>query len=274
MDIYKTVTDRMIQQMEQGIIPWKKPWVSTSGAFSHTTGKPYSLLNQMLLRHSGEYVTYKQCQQEGGKVKSGEKSQIIVFWKWMMVEDEETKEENEVPFLRYYNVFHISQCEGLTAKYPVNLPQKDIRPDDEAEKIIAAYCNRAGVSVIHEESNSAFYLPMLDQITLPLRKQFVDTAEYYGTAFHELIHSTGHASRLSRLTNTAFFLNEEYSKEELIAEIGAAAIINHIGLETVNSFRNATAYIQNWLKALRNDKRFIVSAAGKAEKAAQLILAE
>ena len=274
MDIYKTVTDRMIQQMEQGIIPWKKPWVSTSGAISHMTGKPYSVLNQMLLGHSGEYVTYKQCQQEGGKVKSGEKSQIIVFWKWMMVEDEETKEEKEVPFLRYYNVFHISQCEGLTAKYPTKLPQQDIKPDEEAERIITAYCDHVGVSLIQEEGDRAFYLPLLDQITLPLRKQFIDTAEYYGTAFHELIHSTGHTSRQNRLTNTAFFLNEEYSKEELIAEIGAAAIVNHIGLETKNSFRNATAYIQNWLKALRNDKRFIVSAASKAEKAAQLILGQ
>lgn len=274
MDIYTMITDRMIEQMEEGIIPWKKPWVSTSGAISHTTGKPYSLLNQMLLGKAGEYLTYKQCQKEGGKVKSGEKSQIIVFWKWMTVEDEETKEEKEVPYLRYYNVFHINQCEGLAVKFSAKLPQQDIKPDEEAERIIAAYCENAGVSLVQEESDKAFYLPMLDQITLPLRKQFTDIAEYYGTVFHELIHSTGHTSRLNRLTNTAFFLNEEYSKEELIAEIGAAAIINHIGLETKNSFRNATAYIQNWLKALRNDKRFIVSAAGKAEKAAQLILAQ
>ncbi len=118
----------------------------------------------------------------------------------------------------------------------------------------------------------AHYRPSTDSITLPLLKQFAETAEYYSTAFHELIHSTGHASRLDRLTATAHFGNEEYSKEELIAEIGAAALVNRAGLETSASFRNSAAYVQNWLTGLRNDRKFIVSAAGKAEKAVNLIL--
>ena len=118
----------------------------------------------------------------------------------------------------------------------------------------------------------AFYRPSTDSITLPLLAQFKETAEYYSTAFHEMIHSTGHKTRLDRLKKTAFFGSEAYSKEELIAEIGAATLVNHAGLETSRSFRNSTAYVQNWLRVLQNDKRFIVSAAGKAEKAVNLIL--
>ena len=109
MDIYAAVTDRIIEQMEQGISPWQKPWISNSKAISHATGKPYSLLNQLMLGRPGEYLTFKQCQQAGGKVKKGAKSSMVVFWKFIEQEDEETHEKKEVPFLRYYNVFHIDQ---------------------------------------------------------------------------------------------------------------------------------------------------------------------
>ena len=271
MDIYKEVTDRIILQLEQGIIPWKKPWIASGNAISRATGKPYSLLNQMILGRGGEYVTFAQCQKEGGKVRKGEKSQMVVFWKFIEQEDEETHEKKQVPFLRYYNVFHIDQCEGLEAKH-MAAAEGTAEPDEKAEEIIAAYVNRSGVRMIHMEGERAFYQPSSDCVTLPLLSQFAETAEYYSTAFHELTHSTGHASRLNRLHQTAFFGSEAYSKEELVAEIGAAALVNHAGLETSSSFRNNAAYIQSWLKALQNDKRFIVSAAGKAEKAVSLIL--
>ena len=273
MDIYVAVTERIIAQLEQGQIPWQKPWISTGKAISHATGKPYSLLNQMLLGKPGEYVTFKQCQEAGGHIKKGEKASIVVFWKWIEQEDEETGEIKEVPFLRYYNVFHIDQCEGISAKHT----SETVFPDgastvETAQEIIYDYLGREGVKITHTEGDRACYKPSTDEIVLPLRKQFVSTAEYYGTVFHELTHSTGHASRLNRLTSAAFFGTEEYSKEELVAEIGAAALVNHCGLESSSSFRNNTAYIQNWLSVLRGDKRFIVSAAGKAEKAVNLIL--
>ena len=271
MDIYKEVTDRIISQMENGIIPWQKPWVAAGSCISHVTGKSYSLLNQMMLGKAGEYVTFKQCQQEGGRVKKGEKASMVVFWKWLEQEDEETGKKKEVPFLRYYNVFHIDQCEGLTEKHAIRLPAA-ANADEKAESMIASYVQQSGVKLIHQAGDRAFYTPSADTVTLPLLKQFSQTAEYYSTAFHELMHSTGHASRLNRLDKTAFFGTEAYSKEELVAEIGAAALVNHAGLETVSSFRNNTAYIQNWLQVLKNDKRFIVSAAGKAEKAVDLIL--
>ena len=128
------------------------------------------------------------------------------------------------------------------------------------------------MKLFHEEGDRAFYRPATDSITLPHMAQFTATAEYYSAAFHELTHSTGHSKRLNRLDKTAFFGSEAYSKEELIAEIGASALVNAAGLETAHSLRNSAAYIQNWLKALRDDKRFIVSASGKAEKAVNLIL--
>ncbi len=273
MDIYTAVTDRIIAQMEQGIIPWKKPWIANAKAISHTTGKAYSLLNQMLLGRPGEYITFKQCQEAGGHIRKGEKASMVVFWKWIEQEDEETGEKKEVPFLRYYNVFHIDQCEGITAKHSTATAFPDgAEVLEAAQEIIYDYLSREGVKLSHVEGDKAFYRPSTDEVVLPIRKQFVSTAEYYSTVFHELTHSTGHPSRLNRLSKPTFFGAEDYSKEELVAEIGASALVNHVGLETTSSLRNNTAYIQNWLSVLKNDKRFIVSAAGKAEKAVNLIL--
>ena len=109
MDIYAAVTARIIDQMENGIIPWQKPWISNSKAISHATGKPYSLLNQLMLGRPGEYLTFKQCQQAGGKVKKGEKASMVVFWKFIEQEDEETGEKKEVPS------YGITTCSTLTS---------------------------------------------------------------------------------------------------------------------------------------------------------------
>ena len=273
MDIYAAVTDRIIAQMEQGVIPWSKPWVASGKAISHATGKPYSLLNQIFLGRPGEYITFKQCAEAGGHVKKGEKSSMVVFWKWIEQEDEETGEVKEVPYLRYYNVFHIDQCEGVSAKHSTDTAFPDGASTVEtAQEIIYDYLSREGVKLTHSEGDRAFYRPSTDEIVLPIRKQFVSTAEYYSTVFHELAHSTGHEKRLNRLDKVAAFGSDVYSKEELVAEIGAATLVNHCGLESVTSLRNNTAYIQTWLGVLRGDKRFIVSATGKAEKAVNLIL--
>lgn len=262
MDIYSEITNRIVAEMEQGTIPWQKPWVSSGSCISYATGKPYSLLNQMLLGKPGEYLTFKQCQQAGGRIRKGEKASMVVFWKWLEQEDEENGEKKDIPFLRYYNVFHIDQCEGLRAKHTKSLPNT-ANAAMNADRIIADYLAREGVRLNHEAGDRAFYRPSTDSITLPHIAQFAATAEYYSTAFHELTHSTGHSKRLNRLEKTAFFGSEAYSKEELVAEIGAAALVNASGLETAKSFRNTTAYIQNWLSVLKNDKKFIVSASGK-----------
>lgn len=227
----------------------------------------------MLLGHPGEYITFKQCQQEGGRVRKGEKSSMVTFWKWIEQEDEETGEIREVPFLRYYSIFHIDQCEGISAKHTQELPNA-ANLHEAADDIINGYISRSGVKVRHEQGDSAYYRPSTDTVVLPIMSQFKSTSEYYSTAFHEFVHSSGNKTRLDRLDQTAFFGTEQYSKEELIAEIGAVALVNHCGIETDHSVRNNAAYIQSWLKVLRNDKRMIVSAAGKAEKAVGMILGQ
>ena len=175
MDIYAEVTSRIMQQMENGVIPWRKPWIASGAAVSHATGKAYSLLNQMLLGRPGEYATYSQIQKAGGYVKKGEKASMVVFWKWIQQEDEETGEVKEIPFLRYYNVFHIDQCEGIKARFAAQLPQT-ANADATAEAIIADYVKREGVHMEHVAGDRAFYRPSTDSITLPLLKQFKEMA--------------------------------------------------------------------------------------------------
>ena len=273
-DIYQAITDRITAQLEQGVIPWHKPWIVSGKAcaISRSTGKPYSLLNQLILGKPGEYATFAQIKQEGGRIKRGAKAQFVVFWKWIEQENKDNPGEvKKIPFLRYYNVFHLDDCDGLQPKHETAAAQP-LEPDAAADAIISDYLTRSGVKLEYRPGDRAFYRPSTDTVVLPEIEQFSALAEYYSTAFHELTHSTGHVSRLNRLTATAHFGNEEYSKEELVAEIGAAALVNHAGLETSSSFRNSAAYVLSWLKALQNDKRLIVSAAGQAEKACSLIL--
>lgn len=300
MDIYAEITNRIISELENGKIPWHKPWVSVNSlAVSHVTGKPYSLLNQLMLR-PGEYITYNQVQKEGGKVKKGEKASVVVFWKFVYADPQKKEETDEskpknkkrkskkempeekkeeqilvrkrVPILRYYNVFHIDQCEGIKPKLkPVEMPN-GAEANEMADGIMNEYIDREKIKLCYEEGNDAYYNPVADVIVLPRKAQFNNTAEFYGTAFHEMTHSTGHKSRLNRIEKKAAFGNEEYSKEELVAEIGSSALVHHCGMETPDSFRNSAAYIQSWLRVLRDDKRFVVSAAGKAERAVKFIL--
>lgn len=275
MDTYEVVTNRIITELEQGNIPWLKPWHGTAGAISHTTGKPYSLLNQLMLGEPGEYLTFRQSVEEGGHVKKGEKGKVVVFWRWLEETDKDTGEIKKIPYLRYYTVFHTDQCEGIKPRFIASQPfHSDLQPVDEAERIIDGYVAQSGVILTKTESNEAFYRPSADEVVIPLISQYEDIAEYYGTAFHELTHSTGHPSRLGRIDNISHFGSEDYSREELIAELGSSYLVNRCGLETPSSFRNAAGYIQGWLSVLKSDKRFIVLAAGKAEKAVKLILGE
>jgi len=271
-DIYGVITDRIIEQLEKGVIPWEKPWTGTqSGAISGATGKAYSLLNQMLLGKPGEYYTYNQVLAKGGHVRKDEKAQIVVFWKQVRtIEQDEAGQRIEkiIPVLKYFSVFHADQCEGITTE---QRPTKEIT-HPVADDIITAYSQRESLEIRHQSGDEAYYSPSRDCVVLPLREQFNSVSEYFSTAFHELTHSTGHSSRLNRLKATAHFGNDDYSREELIAEIGAAALLNYSGLETNRSLRNNVAYIGSWLSALKNDKRMIVQASGAASKAVDLII--
>ena len=276
--VYEMVTERIISQLENGIIPWEKPWSGIqSGAYNRISRKPYSLLNQMLLNHDGEYATFKQWTDIGGHVRKGAKSEIVVFWKIQPVAEtleDGTKEVKQIPLLRYFNVFHISQVDGVEPLQTDEL--NDIEPIEKAESILHNYWNREGIEIEHTTSDNAYYSPSRDLIHLPLMEQFKHANEYYSTAFHESVHSTMKETRCNRAEDRkgklVAFGSNEYSKEELVAEIGSANLMNILGIESDKSFRNSTAYIQNWLSVLRNDVKFIVSASGKAEKAVKYIL--
>lgn len=275
LDICSMITDRIIAELEQGSIPWNKPWIGgNSGCISYSTGKPYSLLNHILLGgQSGEYITFKQTTLAGGHVRKGEKSKMVVFWKPFETTNVETGEVEQHFFLRYYNVFHLDQVEGVSPRWIASvLPSSDLKQDAATDAIIQDYKARSGITLEITESDHAYYQPSTDTVVVPQLSQYQKQEEYYSTLFHELTHSTGHHSRLDRISDTAAFGSHEYSKEELCAELGAAFLVNHCGLETSASFRNSAGYIQGWLKALKNDKRLIVSAAGAAEKAVNLIL--
>ncbi len=280
-DLYAAITDRIIAELENGTVPWHEPWIGGGGAISHVTGRPYSLLNQFLLGKPGEYITFKQCTEEGGHVLKGAKARFVVFWKWVDKKDggtvtlsDGTVVPEQVPFLRYYNVFHIDQCEGISPKWEKPL-ETHAQPDEKAEAIIQAYIQREGIKLNICRSDQAFYNPLSDSITVPEFSQYAETSEYYGTLLHEGVHSSGHPSRLNRFSaGSQAFGSAEYSIEELVAESGAAFLLSYVGLETPSSFRNSTAYIRGWLKALHDDKRMIVKAAGQAEKAVRYILGE
>lgn len=278
INVYELVTNRIIEQLENNIIPWEKPWSGTlDGAFNRVSKKPYSILNQMLLKYDNEYASFKQWKDLGGHIRKGEKSEMVVFWKMYPIkekQDDGTEIIKTIPLLKYINVFHISQVDGVEP-----LKQKvthDIEPIDKAEKILNDYWNRENITIEHVKGDKAFYSPMFDKIQLPLFEQFKQSEEYYSVAFHESVHSTMKTSRCNRQEDrkgkVVSFGSEEYSKEELVGEVGSSQLMNLVGIETTKSFRNSTAYIQSWLKVLRNDNKFIVSASSKAEKAVNYIL--
>ena len=293
--IFQMVTDKLVAMMEKGVNPWRKPWIhcAEDSAISHTNGKPYSLLNQMLLGfRSGEYLTFNQVKKEGGTVKKGARSEIIVFWQcggFKKVDkpndttDDSEEEETESkwvawhnPILKYYHVFHIDDTEGIQAKYPQKEPEliSNINPIENAENTANSYCSRSGVRLVIQKSNSAYYRPSTDTVTVPLREQFEEISEFYSTLFHELTHSTGHPLRLNRLKGGIHKESEKYSREELVAEIGAATCLSRLGIECKETEENSAAYLKSWSKFLKNDPKAFVVAAGKAEKSISLIFGD
>lgn len=277
-NVYEMVTERIIEQLENGVIPWQKPWTGTkSGAYNRVSRKPYSILNQMLLQHSGEYATFKQWNEAGGHIRKFAKSEIVTFWKIQLIEEEEedgTKVKKQIPMLRYYHVFHISQVDGVEPKEKIEL--QELEPIAEAERVKREYMDREHLKIYEKITDKAFYTPIFDYIEIPCKEQYKNVEEFYSTLFHEMVHSTGYYKRLNRLESgaSAGFGSETYSKEELTAEIGSAMILNRLGIETEKTFNNSTAYIQNWLQVLKNDNKFIISASSKSEKAVKYIFNE
>lgn len=284
-NIHQIIAERISEQLEKGIIPWQKPWTSLGvegkGAINYVTRKPYSMLNQMLLMKEGEYLTYKQITALGGKLKKGAKAGMVVFYAPQVVKKESaeaTEEEQETstyPLLRYYNVFHIDDVEGIESKIKTETVPT-CQSIESAEKIINDYVRRETNLKFQNDkpSDRAYYSPETDSVVVPMLSQYLVPEEYYSTTFHEMIHSTMTESRCNRRSNMklAAFGSEDYSREELVAEMGSAMLCAVAKLDCKKAFKNSVAYIQSWLKALNNDKKMIVWASSRAEKAAKYII--
>ncbi len=274
-DVYQMVTDRILDMFDRNIVPWRCPWTRTgAGCISYSTGRPYSLLNQLLLGgRPGEYITFNQARELGGNVRKGEKSRFVVFWKLLEEKDDETGDISIKPLLRYYNVFHIDQCEHISPRWAGSVQDAAVptlHHDDKAEKAILDYIDRSGVTYIPQKSDRAYYSPSEDKIVVPELAQFTELAEYYSCAFHEIVHSTGAPNRLDRLDSG--YSHESYSREELVAEMGSAFLCHRLGIDSPSSLSNSAAYIKGWSNALKRDKKLVVWAAGKAEKSADYVL--
>lgn len=285
--IYQTVTDRIISSLKAGVIPWEKPWKSprfAGGPFPRNffTGKPYRGINVMLLWSSDFsspfWLTFKQAHELKGHIRKGETGTPIVFFKQLPHAEKDatsTDEDERTPFaLCRYTVFNVEQCDGLTLPEIVPTdPAPEVNEDEICEGIVNAWEKRPTLRLDSMAEYRAFYRPSTDSVHMPLRSRFVDTAHYYSTLFHELVHSTGHSSRLNRTFGDRFG-DELYSKEELVAEMGAAFLCAIAGIANEHTDRNTTAYIQNWISKLEEDNRLIIQAAANAQRAADCILGE
>src|SRR5262249_31851488 len=279
--VYGYITDKIMEELERGCVSWHKPWKSPDGVrvpMNYASKKPYRGVNTFLLAvarfkagyDSNYWLTFKQIHALGGNVK-GQHCEMVVFWKLLQkpVENPTAGEEMDyIPILRYYRVFNVEQLAGI--KKPVSQNCPTYQPIKEAEEVAARYQEQ--IEVIHGGSR-AYYQPFNDWIRMPEKETFDGAEEYYSTLFHEFIHSTGHKSRLNRpgITETHYFGDEIYSKEELIAEMGAAMLSGVVGIEN-KTIKNSASYIQSWLGKLRDDKKLVVHAAAAAQKAADFIL--
>ena len=277
MNIQEVVTDRIIAALDNGIIPWRKEWTASNALPSnYITKKPYRGINTWMLLcsefPSNEWMTYKQAQSIGAQVRKGEKGSPVVFWKFDNVKiDKATGDEKAWAFAKQYTVFNVAQIDGLPASLPFDAPV--FHPLEAADALVSIYLASASApQFAHDGGNKAFYSPTYDKVSMPARESFHNSEGYYSTLFHEFAHSTGHASRLDRFTDTNMqFKSESYSKEELIAEFAAAFLCAESAITNAESETNSVAYIQGWLKALKNDKTMAMQAAQRAQKAADYI---
>jgi len=266
--VHEYVTQRMIEILSKGTVPWRKPWTGEPIRPTNlSTMKPYNGCNRWLLDPSVNgytspyWVTFKQAGTLGGSVKRGEKSSMIVFWKW--IEDKKTLKR--FPFLRYTNVWNLEQCEGLQA--PANV--RDVHNHERSTDCESVFANWSNKCLLKEaDQGRCFYTPATDTITMQPLERFESRDAYYSTLFHEMIHATGHKSRLDRLDHG----KSAYAREELIAEMGAQFLCEHMGINNASLIHNSASYIADWIKHLQNDSNLIVSASSKADKAVNLIL--
>lgn len=290
IDPYDTITEKVITLMEtKGIAPWRKSWKGSAvdSAVSISTGKEYSGINswllsvtQMMEGYTGRYWgTFKSVKDNGGQIRKGEKGTMVVFWKWIEVAGKDGKKDSKIPFLRHFSVFHSDQ-----ADWPDGLPEKfkpvadgtagltEFESVESAEAIAAGYLeSKNPPSFGNNGGDRAYYRPSTDHVAMPLRTAFASAHDYYSVLFHELGHSTGHKTRLARTSIGDANHNglPSYSEEELVAEFTACFLCADSGI--TDTRENSAAYLANWAKVLKDDKKLIIRAAGRGAKAAAWI---
>lgn len=267
-DIYQTVTDSIISALEAGVKPWSCPWQRVDGMSglpsNYATGVAYSGMNIMLLWCSASkqgfsdsrWMTYKQAQAEGGQVRKGEHGTTAIFYTMLERENDEG-ETDYIPMLKTFTVFNVEQIDGLPLSDKAVCPAETFEPLPQAE----AFFRNSSATII-EKGQNAYFAPSTDEIHLPERRLFSDAANFYATGLHELVHWSGAKSRLNREMKGKFG-SEDYAFEELIAELGSAFLMADLGI--VGEVQHES-YIASWLKALKNDKRYIFKAASAASK--------
>jgi len=270
---YQIITDRITKLLEEGTCPWVKPWNRESGLPRNLfSQRPYRGINVWMLgaQNYGSpfWATFGQVEKAGGRVKKGEKSTPIVFWKVTEYEGDDGPKKGFI--LRYYNVFCAPQIEGIAIPVLEEDPIFSHTPIEVCEKVVGNYPNRP--TLLHGDSR-AYYRPSTDCIVMPDMTAFPQVSGYYATLFHEMTHSTGHPDRLNRdtLKDAVRFGDRSYAREELVAEMGAAYLCGVCGIEN-DVIDNSAAYLKGWLSVLRNDIKMLVTAAGQAQKAVDHIL--
>jgi antirestriction protein ArdC len=279
VNVYQLVTDRIINQLETGTVPWRQPWSKGAGLGEHQnliSQHQYRGINSLLTGSQGYqdpfWLTFKQSQSLGGSVRKGEKGTPIVYWMFG-TKQEENGTEKRWGFAKYSTVFNVSQCEGLEeavskAKANRKSDRIEFKPIEACENIVKTY----QAVPIEFTQQRAFYRPSTDSINMPKPESFDTIENYYAVLFHELTHSTGHATRLNRpgIVSKAHFGDHSYSKEELVAELGSAFLCAKAGIDTP-TIDQAASYIKSWLKALKDDPKMIIQASSAAQAAADLI---
>jgi antirestriction protein ArdC len=276
-NVYEIVTRQLLDLLERGTCPWRKPWQSVSAGLpmNAVSKREYRGANTWLLGSApysdNRWVSFKQARELGGSVLKGERASVAVFWKIIDAKEDPASSgegNGRIPLLRFYNVFNVEQCEGLDL--PSVVPSVRHSRIQGAESLVRAMPQRPAIT---ESGTQAWYMPSADRVNVPPLACFSDADSYYATLLHELGHSTGHEKRLSRkeVKEVARFGSADYSIEELVAELASAYLCAELGLDT-SLIENAAAYLKGWIGALNHDPRLFVTAAGRAQRAADFIM--
>jgi len=277
-DVYQIVTDRVIAALENGVKPWACPWDRTNECsmlpMNLKTKSTYSGINILLLWSetveqgfsSPYWLTYRQAQELGGQVMKGQKGTQIIYYKLWEKEGEDGEKE-AIPMLKTFTVFNLDQIEGIE-KPAVSVNETRTKHDVEVLDHVEEAIAKTTITIEHRGVR-AFYSPSRDRVTLPEKDRFQSSSDYYATAWHELVHATGHQTRLDRNLKNSFGSND-YAFEELVAELGAAFCCADLG---ITGEVQHESYIASWLEKLNSDKKFIFKAASLASKAHQFLLA-